>query len=463
MDRRRRTGSKNARRVARNTRDAHPPQATRVAETSEHNSEYAIGSAHLETIAIDAIAAGGDGVGRINGLAVFVPRTAPGDVAQISVTPHGRFARGRVAQIISPSPLRVAPACRHYVADDCGGCQLQHLSIVAQRDVKSRLVRDTITRIGRRTVEVPHVHPSPAEWEYRRKLTLTLARRRVTDAWTGGLHPLGRANTIFPLEECRISNAHLVTAWHAARSASRFLPDGLELRLTFRLASATNGVAITVRGGTTWPHWSEFASAIDGLTALWWKPVDAPRQELIAPPANAEETAADFVQVNSALAASLAQYVLEQVLHFAPTRVVDAYAGTGSLALSLAERGVVVTAIEWDRDAVALLQPRLPRGSSALAAAVEDVIAQTLEPSVTPDVVVLNPPRTGVDPRVTAALVQQTNTSLRGIVYVSCDPATLARDVNRLPGWRIQSLYCFDMFPQTAHVETVCVLVPEAS
>ena len=127
------------------------------------------------------------------------------------------------------------------------------------------------------------------------------------------------------------------------------------------------------------------------------------------------------------------------------------------MAVALAAAGSRVTAIEVDADASRHCGGRLPAGSRAICARVETVIGSVLPA----DVVMLNPPRTGVDARVTARLDGDRSTT--AIVYVSCDPATLARDVGRLPTWRIASLTAFDMFPQTAHVETVCELVPEAA
>jgi 23S rRNA (uracil1939-C5)-methyltransferase len=135
--------------------------------------------------------------------------------------------------------------------------------------------------------------------------------------------------------------------------------------------------------------------------------------------------------------------------------VIDAYAGAGAVARRIAATGATVTAIELDREATAWSAAQLPAGSRAIAARVEDALGAALPA----DVVILNPPRTGVDLRVTAQLADAAG-SVRAIIYVSCDPATLARDLTRLPGWRIAQLTTFDMFPQTAHVETVCELVP---
>ena len=135
----------------------------------------------------------------------------------------------------------------------------------------------------------------------------------------------------------------------------------------------------------------------------------------------------------------------------------DAYSGTGDIALPLAHQGggIRVVAIEMDRDASRAAAARLPSGSQAVNARVEEALPRALPA----DVVILNPPRAGVHERVTASLKAQ-NPKPRAIIYVSCDPATLARDIRRLEGYRVQSIRGFDMFPQTSHVETVCELVP---
>jgi 23S rRNA (uracil1939-C5)-methyltransferase len=137
---------------------------------------------------------------------------------------------------------------------------------------------------------------------------------------------------------------------------------------------------------------------------------------------------------------------------------VDGYAGQGDTAVPLSDEGRTVVAIELDTEAVAAFRDRLHPPSVAIAGRVEDHLAKSLPA----DVVLLNPPRSGVDAAVTAAL-EGADRPPRAILYVSCDPATLARDVARMPRYRVASLRAYDMFPQTAHVETVCELVPEAA
>jgi 23S rRNA (uracil1939-C5)-methyltransferase len=141
----------------------------------------------------------------------------------------------------------------------------------------------------------------------------------------------------------------------------------------------------------------------------------------------------------------------------APARLVDAYAGSGDTAIPLARDGRTVVAIELDRAAADRMRASLAPPSSVIVGRVED----HLERALPADVVILNPPRAGVDSRVTDAL-ERHRASLRALFYVSCDPATLARDLARLPGYRLVSVRGYDMFPQTAHVETLCELEPFA-
>ena len=165
---------------------------------------------------------------------------------------------------------------------------------------------------------------------------------------------------------------------------------------------------------------------------------------------------ASFAQVTEGVSRALWDEVERRVGELRPGTVVDAYSGAGDVAVRLAERGARVTAIEADREAAAWCAARLPAGSRSLAARVEDVIGDALPA----DVVILNPPRTGTHERVTAAIERAAPPA---VIYVSCNPATLARDLTRLPGYRVAALRAFDMFPQTAHVETVCELEREAA
>jgi 23S rRNA (uracil1939-C5)-methyltransferase len=383
-------------------------------------------------IDIDSIAAGGDGVGRLDGLVAFVPRTAPGDRAQIRYATGRRFARGELLRLLRASADRTAPGCPHYVADRCGGCQLQHLTYDAQRAAKARIVRDAFSRIGHREIPLPEVVPSPHPWRYRSKLTLAMRRRG--DRWIAGLHPYDDPDAVFSLTDCPITEEPVLAIWREILAADRWLPPVASLRgavrdRTFSLEG----------GGRHWRTHAEFFAAAPSLAELWWDGRLLHRRET-------SSLGVSFAQINTALAESLRTDVIDRVWRYSPSRVVDAYAGRGEVALALAERGAQVTAIEVDEAAIA------HAGQHALVGRVEDLLDEALPA----DVVVVNPPRAGVHERVAEVLARPEGP--QAIVYVSCDPATLARDVSRMASYRVQSIRCFDMFPQTAHVETVCEL-----
>jgi 23S rRNA (uracil1939-C5)-methyltransferase len=216
-------------------------------------------------------------------------------------------------------------------------------------------------------------------------------------------------------------------------------------------------MGLHVEGGERWPEGAvrALADAVPALAEIWWTAEDG-RRALRFDRRPEAVPLASFAQVNDAVAASLRAHVLAMVGEVAPARVIDAYAGTGAYAVPLATQGIATVAIELDAEAAeatarAFRAARAPR-AEARAGRVEAVLPEVLPA----DVVIVNPPRAGVAEGVTAALAAQPP---RRLVYVSCDPATLARDLARLGGgWRLHDLRAFDMFPQTAHVETVCTL-----
>jgi 23S rRNA (uracil1939-C5)-methyltransferase len=218
-----------------------------------------------------------------------------------------------------------------------------------------------------------------------------------------------------------------------------------------------DGASLVVEGGGSWGDAGALADRVSALTSVWWEPVGGHRRLVVDRRSAGDDATggekppdASFTQVNSEAATMLHGHVMTIAMAHAPATAVDAYAGAGATAVALANRGVVVAAIELDAAAGRWMAAQLPNGSRAIVGRVEDMIDGVLPP----EVVLLNPPRAGVDERVTAAL--ERDKPPRAVVYVSCNPATLARDVQRLPRYRIASLASFDMFPQTAHVETVC-------
>jgi 23S rRNA (uracil1939-C5)-methyltransferase len=261
------------------------------------------------------------------------------------------------------------------------------------------------------------------------------------------------------MRECLITRDDVWAIWQAVLAAADLLPAARELRGAVRV-DANGASTFVVEGGEQWPEVARFFDAVPALSSLWWTPAGGSRRQVgtRSAGAGALSPGASFEQVNAEVAASLRAYVAERIDTYKPSHVIDGYAGAGDLAAELSGRGARVTAIEVDRDAARAAAERLAEPSRAVAARVEQVLGAHLPA----DVVVLNPPRAGVDARVCETLERATPAP-RAILYVSCDPATLARDVARLPAWRVNSLVCFDMFPQTAHVESVCELVRAAS
>ncbi len=409
------------------------------------------------SLEIESLSSGGDGVARHDGLVVFTPRTAPGDRVEADVTVNGRVGRGAFVRVEHAGAARVEPACAHYASPDkCGGCQWQQVDLAVQRDAKRAMVRDAFARIAKREVALPSI-VSGEGWRYRRSLTLAIRRRTDGSAYAG-LRAYDDPEAVFDLADCLITAPEVLEAWREILAAAEHLPEEPRLRGTVRVIN--NRPHLTLEGGGGWDGIAEFLDAVPSLAAIWWH-AEGKRRRLVADRRPAGEPGGSFAQVNPAIAALLQRAVVDQAMAHAPRTVVDAFSGAGDTAVALAERGVRVAAVELDEEASAYAATRLPAGSRAIAARVEDSIVSLLPA----DVVILNPPRAGVDARVTAALVASLARGAdqpKAILYVSCDPATLARDVARLDGWRVHSLTCYDMFPQTAHVETLCELRPEA-
>jgi 23S rRNA (uracil1939-C5)-methyltransferase len=416
------------------------------------------------TVGITGIAAGGAGVGRLpDGVAVFVHRTAPGDEAEIRIVERKRrWARGELLRLRTAGPDRREPPCPHYAR--CGGCTLEHLRYEAQLRWKGTLVREALRRIGGIAAEPPEVVPSPNEFRYRNRVSFTLLRTGAGRV-IAGFHEIQRPDRVLDIDErCLLPESALADVWRDVRRAwgenAGRLPSGDELRLTLR-AAADGSASLFVDGGYHPGRPDELLARVPRLTAIWHRARGAGEGELLAgSPAldeawgeeNVALSGAVFLQVNRDAAALLEQHVEERAGDVAGLRVVDAYCGVGLHARRLARRGARVVGIELDPIAIREAVRTAPAGARFIAGAVEDHLGGELPA----DLVIVNPPRAGLDARVTSLLAA---TPPKRLLYVSCDPATLARDLARLqPSLTLSSIRCFDLFPQTAHVETVVEL-----
>jgi 23S rRNA (uracil1939-C5)-methyltransferase len=403
----------------------------------------------VTAVRILRLAAGGDGVGRLDdGRAVFVPRAAPGDLVELgALRAHRRFARARIARLLEPAPERVEPRCPHYVRDECGGCQLQHVASPAQREARRGFVGDALRRLARRDVPDPPLEPADREFDYRTKITLAAGGdgRRI------GLHPYDRPAEVFELDWCHITAPELMRLWGGVRSVRRLLPPGLT-SLVLRLdRSGGRHVLFTAAAAEAWSG----ADALHGAlvqrgepATIWWRAEDGAARAMAG--AGEAYPATVFEQVNPVMGDRVRAHAVAALGRLEGCHVWDLYAGVGETTAALAQAGAEVESVEADRRAVAEAERRGPRATRH-AARVEAVVERMARPAL----VVTNPPRTGMDAAVTSALERAAPAR---VVYVSCDPATLARDLARLPSYRLSDLRAFDLFPQTAHVETVAVL-----
>jgi 23S rRNA (uracil1939-C5)-methyltransferase len=404
----------------------------------------------------------GEGVGKLpDGRAVFVPGAVPGDRVRVRVTQEkARFVLADLAEVLRSSDLRREPRCPLF--GECGGCQLQHLRYRAQVEWKASRIGEALRRIGGLQVDDPEVEPSPLEWGYRNRMSFTL-KRLGRGRVVAGLHRAGAPGRIVPVsDQCLLPEAPVLRVWVALQASwdsdARLLPPGRELRLTLRRAG--EGAALVVEGGRAGGDAWALVERVPGLVSVAHRPATGSLRHL----AGAEETldrwfgeevpvaSGTFMQVNREAGEALHLAVLKEVGNPAGLRIVDGYCGLGAYGRRLARHGATVMGIEVDPVAVAAARHEAPSGLDVREGRVEDLLHEGLPA----DRLILNPPRGGLHESIPEVLREH---RAERILYISCDPATLARDLGRLgSAYRVRSVRGFDLFPQTTHVETLVVL-----
>ena len=328
------------------------------------------GALVTESVRINAIAAGGDGVGRLpDGRAVFVPRTAPGDLVTLTaVEMKTRYARARVGAIVEPGPDRVAPRCGHYDRDACGGCQLQHLAPEAQRTARRTIVGDALRRLARLDVPDPELVAAGEDWGYRTRLTLAVqARGRLI-----GLHRYDRPADLFNLKRCEIADPALNRLWAALTSRRELLPaDATHLVLRLERGGALH-LIVRSGGERAWTSAAELRAGLReaGVEAtLWWHPEGgAPR---VVAGDGSPWPATVFEQVHPALGDAVRRFAVEQLGDVRGRKVWDLYAGIGETTAQLLAAGATVESVELDPRAVALAGPEVGERVRRIAGAAE--------------------------------------------------------------------------------------------
>ncbi|MBN2006116.1 MAG: 23S rRNA (uracil(1939)-C(5))-methyltransferase RlmD [Anaerolineae bacterium] len=402
-------------------------------------------------LTLDAMAHGGEAIGRHNGRAIFVPYAIPGERVRVQIEDaRERYARARLLEVLEPSPARVDPLCPFFGAAACGGCQWQHIDTPVQPRIKGMVMLDQFRRIGK-FEEPPVLEPIPDEtgWEYRNH-----ALFRVNEQGQLGFLA-AHSHDVFPITECLILHPLVQNLFHSLDMAYPEL-EWLELRG----GTATGELMALFQAREEEPPMLEvnFPLSI----------VQIRHDDAIAPLIGLDYitevvgerafriSATSFYQINSGQAANLVSVVLGALDLQGGEKVLDAYCGVGLFTAFLSAEAGLVTGIEAHPASIADARHNLADADNVvlLSGAVEDVLP-SLEQSF--DAAVVDPPRTGLDRMALDALVAR---DPQRIAYVSCDPATLARDCRRLvdQGYALQWVQPVDMFPQTYHIEAVALL-----
>lgn len=446
--------------------------------------------------AVDSLAFGGRGVARVDGMAVFVAGGLPGDTVRARVIrAKKRFAEAEAEAVLVPSPHRVAPPCPHF--GECGGCVLQNLDYPEQLRQKADQVHSALKRIGGAEPVMDEPLGSPEIWRYRNKMEFVFERReRGLRLGLRGLLPAGEKGLppVIDIDDCRLCAERDVDVLRAVRAFCResglaaYDPktgNGFWRHLVIRRTSLNEVLVHVITaadarkfkrveelGATLVDRFPELTSFVHSSRTKRSVAATGERMEFRLGTKAVEEmlSAGDrearyhiaqngFFQTNSAGAARLFGAVREYAGLTGAETVLDLYCGAGAIGIFLADAAREVVGYEVSEESVSkawssarlndLSNCRFVRGD--LDRGVED-----MDGLPTPDLVVVDPPRSGLHENALKAVQRLAPPRL---VAVSCDPNTLARDVKRLSGsYDLVRARAVDMFPHTHHVETVALL-----
>ncbi len=440
-------------------------------------------------LTIDDLAFGGEGVGRADGYVVFVRGGLPGDRLRVKVVEtRARYGRAAVEEVLTASPQRVDAPCPYF--GRCGGCRLQHLAYEAQLAFKEKQVRDCLERLGAAgAFEVRPIVGAPEAYGYRNKMEFTVTG--TAEAPVIGLHEADRYDVVLDIERCLLQSetmnvlldevrrevrGHKLSIYDAASE------QGLLRFVTLREGRRTGDAMVNLVAAT--PDLEALRPAAERLRAR------VPAAASVVLNVNARKAAVavgteehvlagrdhiveslgglrfqvsanSFFQTNTVQAERLFGLVEEACRLEGRETVIDLYSGTGAISLLLARRCRRVYGIEVSAaavaDAVRNARANGIENCTFVAGEVRHVLPALVREGVRAEVVVADPPRAGFHPKALSALAALAPARL---VYVSCNPATLARDVGDLlrQGYRLEWVQPVDMFPQTPHIEAVARL-----
>ncbi len=453
----------------------------------------------LENVTITGVAAEGNAVARHGEMVVFVPYGAPGDVADIKLTrKRSSYAEGRIVRLVEPSPRRVGPPCSHF--GTCGGCRWQHLPYDLQLECKQQQVTDALTRIAK--VELPPVSPikgSERIWEYRNKMEYTFSNRRwltreqmesdeiFDDRDGAGFHISGAFDKVLDISRCHLQDSLgdriRLFIKDYARSRGYSFSDlkantGLMRTLMIRLASTGESMVVMSFGEDSPEAIADVMDAVrrefPQITSLMYV-VNLKANDTIADRDILLHSGRDYIeeemeglrfrigpksfyQTNSRQAYELYCVARDMAGLTGSELVYDLYTGTGTIANFVSRRAARVVGIEYVPEAIADAKINSERNgitnTEFYAGDMKDVLtAAFVEEHGAPDVMIVDPPRAGMHPDVIDVILLA---APRRIVYVSCNPATQARDLALLDSrYKVTAVQPVDMFPHTHHVENV--------
>jgi 23S rRNA (uracil1939-C5)-methyltransferase len=424
-------------------------------------------------LTIEKLVYGGEGLARLpDGKAVFVPFVLPGEeVSATLAREKSSFARARAEEVLKPAPTRIQAKCPYF--GSCGGCHYQHTLYNSQLEIKRSILRETLLRNAKFEWKGEIKTHSAEPWNYRNRTRLKVRGGNGPD-FALGYHRLA-SHDLLPVKSCPISspavNRVIQLLWEmgekglvdAGIKEIEFFADHTDSKMILeihhvagvkldeirafaadleRRAPEIKGVAIfaeALRGSGQPPHLKETM----GNASLRYQVGDK----------TFRVSAGSFFQTNRFLVSDLAQVVAADLFG---TIALDLYAGVGLFASHLARRFDQVFAVESSPASAADLKTNAPRNVVPVKSTVEQFLTRSL--NMNPDVVVVDPPRSGLGARVTQLLAAL---GVKRIVYVACDPATLARDVRTFLdfGYQVEAVHLVDLFPQTFHLETVVRLV----
>jgi 23S rRNA (uracil1939-C5)-methyltransferase len=403
----------------------------------------------LHEVTFSGLTYGGDALGHLeDGRAVFVPFVLPGERVRVRLLEDkGRFARGEMMEMLRSAPERIEARCKHFGA--CGGCHYQHLPYEHQLTAKAAILRDQLAHVG--GIKAPPLEPtvaSPSPWHYRNQVQFHLASNGRLGYM--GTRRRGPTRKVVPIDECHLPEPAIDSLWPEMDFEGH---AGIE-RISIRAGSDGDLLAVLESNSPNEPLLEIEASVsvlhmFDGDTVViagedhvTLRVMD--RDFRVTPPA--------FFQVNTAVAEMMVQHVLDLMPAEAGV-VVDAYCGGGLFSAFLAARCRRLIGIESLPAACEDFSFNLDEYENVeLYTDTVERVLPLLEAK--PSMLVVDPPRAGLEHGALEAIVKMEPGLL---VYISCDPATLARDAGRLisAGWRLDRVRPFDLFPQTYHIESI--------